>query len=84
MSGFEGYEGARVITPKCGFYESPISTLDFSSLYPSIMQAHNLCYTTLLSDKAAEKLSPDEYEVTPTGRILQAFLEYTNTIHYFP
>lgn len=33
------------------------------------MQAHNLCYTTLLSDKAAEKLDPEDYEVTPTGRM---------------
>ena len=30
------------------YYNVPIATLDFSSLYPSIMQAHNLCYTTLL------------------------------------
>ncbi len=31
------------------YYDVPIATLDFSSLYPSIMQAHNLCYTTLLN-----------------------------------
>ena len=31
-----------------GFYKTPVSTLDFASLYPSIMMAHNLCYTTLL------------------------------------
>ena len=30
------------------YYSVPIATLDFSSLYPSIMQAHNLCYTTLI------------------------------------
>ena len=30
------------------YYDVPIATLDFSSMYPSIMQAHNLCYTTLL------------------------------------
>lgn len=34
----------------------PIATLDFSSLYPSIMMAHNLCYTTLLRPGAAQKL----------------------------
>ena len=43
-----GYEGATVLDPKIGFYERPVATLDFASLYPSIMMAHNLCYTTLL------------------------------------
>lgn len=42
------YEGATVIEPKKGFYNCPIVTLDFASLYPSIMIAHNLCYTTLV------------------------------------
>ncbi|CAI8054472.1 DNA polymerase delta catalytic subunit, partial [Geodia barretti] len=44
----EEYAGATVIDPFRGYYNIPIATLDFSSLYPSIMQAHNLCYTTLL------------------------------------
>ena len=43
------YIGATVIEPVKGYYDTPIATLDFSSLYPSIMMAHNLCYTTLLS-----------------------------------
>ena len=38
------------------YYDSPIVTLDFSSLYPSIMMAHNLCYTTLLPPGAAQRL----------------------------
>lgn len=41
------YEGATVIEPIKGYYDKPIATLDFASLYPSIMIAHNLCYTTL-------------------------------------
>ncbi len=41
------YEGATVIEPVKGFYDTPIATLDFASLYPSIMMAHNLCYSTL-------------------------------------
>lgn len=44
----ETYEGATVIDPVRGFYNIPIATLDFASLYPSIMIAHNLCYTTLV------------------------------------
>ncbi|KAI2615934.1 DNA polymerase family B-domain-containing protein [Hypoxylon sp. NC1633] len=64
------YVGATVIEPTRGFYDVPIATLDFASLYPSIMQAHNLCYTTLLNKKAIERfgLKKDEdYVVTPNG-----------------
>ncbi len=32
---------------KVGFYNIPITTLDFASLYPSIMISNNLCYSTL-------------------------------------
>ncbi|PAV20072.1 delta DNA polymerase [Pyrrhoderma noxium] len=53
----EQYEGATVIEPKKGFYDSPIATLDFSSLYPSIMMAHNLCYTTLLDKTTIDRLN---------------------------
>ncbi|KAF4463303.1 DNA polymerase delta subunit 1 [Fusarium albosuccineum] len=66
----EQYEGATVIEPTRGYYDVPIATLDFASLYPSIMQAHNLCYTTLVSKKAIEAfgLKKDEdYIVTPNG-----------------
>lgn len=42
------YEGATVLEAKQGFYKDPVATLDFASLYPSIMMAHNLCYSTLL------------------------------------
>ncbi|KAG8866794.1 DNA-directed DNA polymerase delta [Serendipita sp. 405] len=54
--GDDQYEGATVIEPSRGFYKRPISTLDFSSLYPSIMMAHNLCYTTLLDKDTIERL----------------------------
>ena len=52
----EQYEGATVIEPKKGYYDVPIATLDFSSLYPSIMMAHNLCYTTLLDKTTVDRL----------------------------
>ncbi|EGD74190.1 polymerase [Salpingoeca rosetta] len=63
----EQYEGATVIQPKRGYYDTPIATLDFSSLYPSIMMAHNLCYTTLLSPQERSHLHPDDYIKTPNG-----------------
>ena len=66
----EQYEGATVIEPTRGYYDVPIATLDFASLYPSIMQAHNLCYTTLLNKASVEKLhlvKDEDYIVTPNG-----------------
>jgi DNA polymerase delta subunit 1 len=60
------FEGATVIEPIKGYYDVPISTLDFSSLYPSIMIAHNLCYTTLVRSK--ENMPPtDDLTHTPSG-----------------
>ena len=39
----------------------PVVCLDFASLYPSIMQAHNLCHSTLVLDPAFDKLEGVEY-----------------------
>lgn len=36
------FEGATVIEPKKAYYEVPIATLDFASLYPSIMQVSSM------------------------------------------
>jgi len=52
----EQFEGATVIEPVRGYYSQPIVTLDFNSLYPSIMIAHNLCYTTLIRPQVRDKL----------------------------
>lgn len=61
------YTGATVIEPSKGYYDIPIATLDFSSLYPSIMMAHNLCYTSLLHHSDLANLKPDEFIKTPSG-----------------
>jgi DNA polymerase delta subunit 1 len=51
--GEDKFEGAFVLDPVQNFYRVPIATLDFASLYPSIMMAHNLCYTTLVRKEIA-------------------------------
>src|SRR3954469_20354203 len=69
----EQYEGATVIEPIRGYYDVPIATLDFSSLYPSIMQAHNLCYTTLVQNDIIDKLQlvkDEDYYCSPTKGIV--------------
>lgn len=61
------FEGATVIQPSAGFYEKPVVTLDFASLYPSIMIAHNICYTTLVPADKLKDLLPTQYDKSPTG-----------------
>ena len=55
--------------PKKAFYDEPIATLDFASLYPSIMMAHNLCYSTLVAADDVAKLPEDSYERSPSGDV---------------
>jgi DNA polymerase delta subunit 1 len=47
----EQYEGATVLEAQKGAYYTPITALDFEALYPSIMTAHNLCYSTYVMDE---------------------------------
>eukprot|EP00347_Sterkiella_histriomuscorum_P004321 403360889 len=61
------FEGALVIDPNRDFFLEPIAILDFASLYPSIMLAHNICYSTLIPPKAVKFYNPDHYLKTPTG-----------------
>ena len=37
-----------MLEPKSNFYYDPVMVLDFQSLYPSIMIAYNLCFSTCL------------------------------------
>ena len=47
----EQYEGATVLEAQKGAYYTTITALDFEALYPSIMMAHNLCYSTYVMDE---------------------------------
>ena len=66
--GDEGkYEGAVVIEPTRGFYKDPVATLDFASLYPSIMMAHNLCYSSLVPKFRIKEHNIEDLTHTPNG-----------------
>jgi DNA polymerase elongation subunit (family B) len=51
--------GGFVGEPEPGVHENVIC-LDFASLYPSIIEAYNLCYTTLVPSELADKVSDDQ------------------------
>ena len=62
------FQGATVLPPTPNFYEDPIATLDFASLYPSIMQAHNLCFSTVILDEEERHnnaISTSTYDIGP-------------------
>jgi len=42
-------KGGEVLEPQKGLLEN-VLILDYKSLYPTIMMAHNLCYTTVVTD----------------------------------
>lgn len=76
----QSFEGAVVITPMPGFYKEPVVTLDFASLYPSIMRAFNMCFSTLIATPAEARergfhFSDDDPD--PTFRPVRDF-ETTN------
>lgn len=68
------FNGGFVFEPKPGIYDN-IICLDFASLYPSIMEAYNICFTTLVPPELADQV-PDsdcnviefDQEETPSGK----------------
>lgn len=57
----DSFTGATVLEPLKGAYFEPITVCDFASLYPSIIRAHNLCYSTIIMDDAFDNLPGVEY-----------------------
>lgn len=66
------YDGATVLDARRGAYFDPVATLDFASLYPSIIRAHNLCYSTIVLDASQR---PDEVYEISTGVGTYAFAQ---------
>ena len=70
------FEGAVVISPIPGFWDRPVATLDFASLYPSIMRAWNMCFSTIISNPAEAKQRGYVWSPTmenPTYRPVRTF-----------
>src|SRR5210317_1047091 len=64
----EPYEGATVLDAQKGAYYTPITALDFEALYPSIIMAHNLCYSTwVMDEKKYGNIPGVTYEIFEVG-----------------
>ena len=60
--GGERYGGGLVFDSIPGVHEN-IICLDFASLYPSIIMAYNICYTTLIPEEFFDKVSDDKCNI---------------------
>ncbi|ORX41412.1 DNA/RNA polymerase [Piromyces finnis] len=71
-SNIVSYKGATVIEPLSGVYNY-CTMLDFTSLYPSVIITHNICYTTLINPNDIGNYSEDEYHKIDIGNKLYYF-----------
>jgi DNA polymerase delta subunit 1 len=72
----EPYEGATVLDAQKGAYYTPITALDFEALYPSIMMAHNLCYSSYVMDEKRYGAIPGiTYETFEIGNRVYKFAQ---------
>ncbi|KAI1500471.1 DNA polymerase [Biscogniauxia marginata] len=74
------YKGGLVFEPEKGLYDKFVLVMDFNSLYPSIIQEFNICFTTvdrtaMLEDEDAVPEVPTEQEQGILPRLIATLVE---------
>jgi DNA polymerase elongation subunit (family B) len=79
------YQGATVIEPIAGFYEDCITTLDFESLYPSIIRYFNLCPSVIILDSdilQTPSLDYDSHVIDHNILVNKQYVQEQRTYHF--
>ena len=61
-----------ILEPESRFYTDPVLVLDFQSLYPSIIIAYNLCYSTVVGRPAHAAAAGQEVKLGAANYALPA------------
>ncbi|KAL1968603.1 hypothetical protein VTN77DRAFT_1813 [Rasamsonia byssochlamydoides] len=60
------YKGGLVFEPEKGLYDRYVLVMDFNSLYPSIIQEYNICFTTVDRTETAENEHEEKVPEVPS------------------
>lgn len=79
-TGGEPFKGAHVFEPEKGAYFTAVTVLDFASLYPSIIRAHNLCFSSIVMDPKYDNLPDVDYLRVRIDDREHVFVQNTTTV----
>ncbi|RAH40530.1 DNA-directed DNA polymerase alpha catalytic subunit POL1 [Aspergillus brunneoviolaceus CBS 621.78] len=68
------YKGGLVFEPEKGLYDRFVLVMDFNSLYPSIIQEFNICFTTVERTATAENDKEEKVPEVPSSEQEQGIL----------